>query len=93
MKEGVEGGGEFRARPILLANDFAGDAAVAADQIGFGNHHRAIVGANFSVVVAIGGKVDAVFLKEFLIGGGIVIPANAQNRPALGRNALLKRIQ
>src|SRR5437879_12497524 len=91
-EEGVEGGSELGAGPILRADDFAGDAGVAADEVGFGNHHGAVVGANFSAVISIGGKVYLMFAKKFLIGGGVVIPAYANHRSTLGRNALLKSV-
>src|SRR5690242_18851572 len=86
VEEGVEGGGEFGAGPILLADDFAGDAAVAADEIGFGNHHGAVIGADFPVVVAVGGEIDLMFGQEFLIRGGVVVPTDANHRSALAGN-------
>ena len=89
-EDGVEVGGHFGRVPILGADDFAGDLAVAIDDVGFRVHHGAVIESRFLGRVAGGWVVNAVILEEFAVGGLVFIDADAENNAITRGDALLK---
>src|ERR1700730_14478602 len=64
LLERVEVGNHIRARPVLRAYDFAVDAPVGIDDVGFRIHRGAVVKCDLMIRrVAIGGEIDAVSLQ------------------------------
>ena len=92
VQQGINGGGQFGAGPVLRAHDLAGDPTFPGNHVNFGDYCCAVIRSDFFAAVDVSRKVDAVLGKEFLIRGRIVVPAQSQHRSALARNALLKRV-
>src|SRR5260370_31044308 len=95
VEKGVEGGSELGTRPILLADDFAGDAAVAGDEIDLREHRGAVILGNVAYSgiggagIAIGGDVGVEFGQKLLICGGIIVLAGPHPSSTLAGNALV----
>lgn len=93
FQEGIEVLRHFRAGPVLAANDFAVDVARAVDDVGVGEHRGAIIGGDLARGVARSGEAHVVSLQEIVIGGLVVVDADAKDRAAKRRDLLLQLIQ
>ena len=92
--ERVEVGEHFRRIPLLVADDFAGDFAVAVDDVsGFGDHHGTVGFGNggsifFCGGIAIGGVVDRVIKQKFFVGGVVFVSGDADARLRCARRCV-----
>jgi hypothetical protein len=84
---------ELVAGPVLRAYDFAGDAAIGANDVGFGPEFCAVGGGDVLGGIAESGEDYFVLAQKFFVGGGIFINADAENRGAARLNAGLQRIE
>lgn len=85
--------GDVAGGPILGADDFAFDAALAIDEISFGEAGSAVVCGDGFGIVAESGEGDAVVFEEGLVGLGIVVNGDAEDYAALRRDFGLKLIE
>jgi len=92
MDDGVEVGEHVGAGPVLGTDDFAVDAAVAVDDVGFGVHGGAVVERDLLGGVAVGGEADLVSAEKIVVGGLVVVNADAEDGGALGRDAALEGV-
>src|ERR1700676_320094 len=67
----------FRAVPLLLADEFARDFAVAINDVRFWINRGTVIGRGFLCGVSIGRKNHGLILQEFLIRGAIFVHAYA----------------
>src|SRR5208282_3937292 len=93
VNDGIEVGRHFRAGPILGADDFAVDAALAVDHVGFWVHGGAVVDGDLLGGVAESGKGEGVGFEEGIVGGGVVVHADADDGGAEGGDALLEGVE
>jgi len=94
LKECVEVRSQVGAGPVLRANDFAVEAAVAANDVGFGIHGGAVVLGELSYSgVTMGGEGDAIVLQELFVRGWVFVHAHADDSAAQGRDAALERVE
>src|ERR1700722_1131196 len=94
----VEVGEHFGGIPLLVADDFAGDFAVAVDDVGLGNHRGAVGFGDAGAVffrggIAIGGVVDSVFEQEFFVGGVIFVGGYTQHDRVVRGDVLLQAVE
>src|SRR5215472_8803439 len=92
-KNGIEIGKHSRRRPVLWADDFAVDTAVAIDHIRLGNHHSAVAQGDMTRGIAKGREVHVVRSQEIFVSALIFVDADAKNRTAVRRKALLQLIE
>src|SRR5882757_3311838 len=74
----VEVGEHFGRIPLLVADDFAGDFAVAVDDVGFGDHYGAVGLGDRGAIFFCGGiaerrVADGVIEQEFFVGGVVFV--------------------
>jgi len=93
IDDGIQVGHHFGAGPILGADDFAVDASLAIDDVGFWVHGGAVVERNLLGGIAVGGKVEGVGGEEILVGGLVVIHADADDGGAEWRDLLLESVE
>jgi len=97
-EKGVEVGAHFGGVPLLEADDFAGDFAVAVDYVGFGEK-RGAVGegdggdAFLGGGVTIGGKGYALVDEEFGEGEGVFVSGDAEDEGIARLNVFLQAIE
>src|ERR1700746_1717332 len=84
---------EFRAGPILRTNDFAVETAFPIDNIGFWIHRSAVVERNFLRWIAIVGKTELVGLQKIVVGGLVLVEADAQDCATARSNPALQGIK
>ena len=97
-EEGVEIGEHVGGVPLLGADDFAGDAAVAVDDVGFGDHDRAVgYGDGRAIVlsggIAVGGEDDGLIGEELLIRRGVLVRSDAQDDSVARGDVLLQAVE
>jgi hypothetical protein len=97
-KEVIEVGEHFGGVPLLVADDFAGDLAVAVDDVGFRDHYGAVgFGDGASIFfcrgIPIGGIADRVIQQEFLVGGFVFVGGDTEYDCVMRGNVLLKAIE
>jgi hypothetical protein len=68
-EEGIEVGQHFGASPVLGADDFAFEKALAIDDVALRVHGGAVGTGDSVVGIEVGRKIDIVRLQEILIGG------------------------
>lgn len=79
---------------MLGADDFAGDFAVAVDDVGFGDHGGAVVVFDFlHGGVGVGEEADLLVLQEFLVGREIVVDAYAQDHGVARGDVLFEMVE
>src|SRR3989475_13212062 len=91
--QGLEVGEEFGTVPVLRANDFAGDTAIATDDVGFRVHRGAVLQGDLFRGIAVGREVDPLRPEESVVGGGVIVHADAQHGDSLWRKVLLQAVQ
>ncbi len=84
---------EFVAGPVLRAHDFAGDAAIGADNVGFGPHLGAVGGGDILGGIAESGEDYFVLLEKLFVGGGVFVNADAEDSGAARLDAELERVE
>src|SRR6267142_320071 len=97
-EEGVEVGAHIGGVPLLRADDFAGDLAMAVHDVGFGNHGgtigegdrgAAILSAGITVIGEGYGLVD----DELGEGVGVFIGSYAEDKAITGLDVLVQAVQ
>ena len=83
---------------MLEADDFAGDFAMAVDDVRFGDHGGAVgLGDGGAVFfgggIAIGGEADVLVLEEFSVGGVVFVGRNAQHQGVTRGDVPLETLQ
>ena len=83
---------------MLEADDFAGDFAMAVDDVRFGDHGGAVgLGDGGAVFfgggIAIGGEADVLVLEEFSVGGVVFVGRNAQDQGVTRGDVPLETLQ
>lgn len=92
-EEGLDVDGDVAGGPILGADDFAFDAALTVDEIGFGEAGSAVIGSDGFGIVAERGEDHAIIFEEGLVGLGVVVDGDAENDAAFGSNFGLELIE
>ena len=92
-EEGIDVGEHGGAGPVLGTDDFAVDAAVAANDVCIGIHGGAIRKRDRFGRVAEGGEIDIVGVQEFLVNIRIFVHADAEDGAATRLDLLLELIQ
>src|SRR5713226_1340674 len=83
--------------PLLEADEFAGDLAVAINYVGF-RVHRSAVGLGDRRVVVFGGGIAvgredyALVAEEFFVSGGVLVSSDAENDAIARLDVFLKAI-
>src|SRR5271155_5121679 len=93
IDDGFEVGHHIGAGPILGADDFAVDAAVAIDDVGFRVHGGAVVEGDLLGGVTEGGEGEGGGFEEVVVGGGVVVHADADDGGAEWGDALLEGVE
>jgi hypothetical protein len=93
MDDGIEVGDHFGAGPILGADDFAINAAIGIDDVSFGIHGGAVVEGDLLGGVAVVGEGDLVGFEEILVGGLVVVNADAEDGGAERGDAALEGVE
>src|SRR5579863_1127552 len=97
-KQRVEVREHFGGVPLLVADDFAGDFAVAIDDVSLGDHDGAVGFADGRAIflcggIAVGGVVDRVVEKESFVGSVVFVSGNAKHDRVVGGDVLLEAIE
>jgi hypothetical protein len=97
-EKGVEVGAHVGGVPLLEADDFAGDFAVAVDYVGFGEKRGAVGegdggGPFLGGRVTIGGEGYALVNEEFGEGEGVFVSGDAEDEGIAGLNIFLQAIE
>src|SRR5579872_1229968 len=92
-EEGLDVDGDVAGGPVLGADDFAFDAALAVDEIGFGEAGSAVIGCDGFGVVAESGEDDAIIFEEGLVGLRVIVDGDAENDAAFGSDFGLELIE
>jgi hypothetical protein len=93
FEDRVEIGSHFGAGPILRADDFAIEAALSVDDVGFGVHRGAVIHRDFFGGIAIVGKAKLIGLQKILIGILIFVEADSEDCAAEWSDPALQRVQ
>jgi hypothetical protein len=97
-EEGVEVGEHGGGVPLLEADEFAGDFAVAIDDVGFRDHGRAVGHGDRGAIilgsgVAVGRESDSLVVEEFLEGRRICICGNTKDDTVARFDVLLQPVE
>src|SRR5258708_34056557 len=97
-EEGVEVRAHIGRVPFLAADDFAGDLAVAVDDVGFRDHGGAVGkgdggGMFLGSGIAIGGEGNALVDQEFGEGVRVLVGGHAENHGVTGFDVLLEAVE
>jgi hypothetical protein len=97
-EEGVEVGAHIGGVPLLGADDFAGDFAVAVDDVGFGDHGSAVGegdgGATvLSAGIAVVGERYALVDDELGEGEGVLVGGYPEDETIAGLNVLVEAVE
>src|ERR1700733_9914241 len=92
-EEGLDVDGDVPGGPVLGADDFAFDAALAIDEIGFGEAGSAVIGCDCFGIVAEGGEDDAIIFEEGLVGLRVIVDGDAENDAAFRSDFGLELIE
>jgi len=78
----LEVGHHFGRGPVLGADDFAVEFAVAGNDVGFGDHYGAVFDGGFLGRLAGVGIVDVVGEEELVVGGSVFVLGDAEDGAA-----------